>query len=117
MKVKAYEVTVCGASMTVNTTSLGKAKAQIFWLAREHFADVRFTNVRGRKIADCAVMTPKLEGVMRQRGRPDLGPGVEVVVNGRKGVVVDGTDCANFAVLYEDGACYAVHPLDIAKVP
>ena len=99
--------------ITVNDFTLGRAKARIFSDARDFWPDVKFTELRGRKLG-VPVTTDALARCAEYRKRPDLIAGAVVRLHGvREAVVVDSCSGACFLVLLANGSHLSVHPCDL----
>lgn len=119
MHVRCYEVWCEDSGVVlINHTSLGRAKAQLFYEAQEFRPWVKFTDVKGRLHSREPVTSDRLRRVMEYRSRPDLYAGAEVRLRGgREGVVVDADSGCCFAVLLENGTGVSVHPCDLESGP
>lgn len=102
--IHAYEIGLRGEDLrsTVNSITLGKAKAEFLRDIQDFWPGAKFTDVVGRK-AGPAHTSPAFLRTAKYRGLPNLRCGDPVTVNGRCGFVVGHNDSANFDVLFTDG--------------
>jgi hypothetical protein len=122
MSVFAFECSVKDAPWgpsIINSTTAGKAKREYHRDVSDPWPDVRFIDIRVRKIG--AAHTS--EGFVRNakyRGMPDVKCGQRVSVNGSEGWIVGHNSSANFDVLFDTGrlsGCTCnVHPSEIKLV-
>lgn len=119
-QVYSFEVGLRGEDRrsTVNSTTLGKAKAELLKDIQDCWPATKFTDVVGRKAGPPHTSAGFLR-TAKYRGLPDLRCGHQVSVNGRKGFVVGHNDSANFDVLFDEGdwkGCVLnCHPADFDR--
>ena len=119
--VCAFEVWVSGSDIrhTMNHRSAGAAKYDYLLGVRDCYPDLKYTDLRVRKIGPPVSSEAFLRNA-KYRGMPDIRCGQAVKVNGRAGVIVGHNDSANFDVLFDDGTDWAgstlnVHPSEIRQ--
>lgn len=117
----AFEIGLRGDEhrSTINSTTLGKAKAEFLRVIQDCWPDTKFTSIVGRKVGPPHTSAGFLR-TAKYRGLPHLRCGDEVSVNGRKGYLVGHNDSANFDVLFAEGAWEGCvlncHPGDFDRV-
>lgn len=118
--VYAFEVGLRGEPnrSTVNSITLGKAKAEFLHSIQDFWPGAKFTDVVGRRVGPAYTSAAFLR-TAKYRGMPDLRCGDSVTVNGRRGFVVGHNDSANFDVLFAEGdwkGCVLnCHPCDFRR--
>lgn len=114
MKVSAYECTVVGHDWqtVVNHFTSGKAKAEYLRDVRDSWPDIKFTDIRVRRLG--APQNPHgFERCAEYRGVAfKCGDRVQVAECGH-GFIVGHNSSANFDVLFDSGQTLNVHPASI----
>lgn len=104
----------------INAESRGKALYEYFLDVREPWPDVKWTDLRCRRIGG-----PKADEMFRHvaelRGMPDLEPGERITSKYGDGVIVGaGGGGANFKILFDSGKFAGqkliVHPMEFKRV-
>ena len=100
-------------SSTINHATRGGAIAEYLRDVRDCWPDVKFTDLRARKLGP-AHTSSRLSRVAQYRGMPWVRAGMRVTVCGdMHGAIVDGNDSANFDVLLDGGCIVNCHPNDL----
>jgi hypothetical protein len=122
MSIFAFECTVKDAPWgptVINSTTAGKAKQQYHRDVSDPWPDVRFIDIRVRKIGGPRTTDAFVRNAT-YRGMPDVKCGQRVKVNGNFGWIVGHNSSANFDVLFDSGkwagATLNVHPSEIVLV-
>ena len=75
------------------------------------YVDVGFKHIRVRRCGGISMAKlAEFANTAERRGVPLARLGMVVEVGGRRGVIIDSTDSANFEVLFDDGSKGACHP-------
>jgi hypothetical protein len=120
MSVQAFNVWAGSTNYgtVVNALTAGQAKAEYLRDVRDCWPDVKFTDIRARKLGPAQTSEAFLR-TARYRGMPYLRCGDHVTVDGRHGFIVGHNDSANFDVLFDEGdwkGCVLnCHPHDIRR--
>jgi hypothetical protein len=122
MSIFAFECSVKDAPWgptVINSTTAGKAKHEYFRDASDPWPDVRFIDIRVRKVGGPRTTEAFVRNA-KYRGMPDVKCGQRVTVNGNFGWIVGHNSSANFDVLFDTGkwagATLNVHPSEIVLV-
>lgn len=104
---------------TVNARTLGAAKYDYLLDVQDCWPDVKFTDIRGRRIGAPHTSEDFIRNA-RYRGMPDIRCGDAVTVKGDAGIIVGHNSSANFDVLFDKGTRFAgltlnVHPSEITR--
>jgi hypothetical protein len=122
MSIYAFECSVKDAPWgptIINSTTAGKAKRQYHRDVSDPWPDVRFIDIRVRKVGAPQTSDAFIRNA-KYRGMPDVKCGQRVKVSGNFGWIVGHNSSANFDVLFDSGkwagATLNVHPSEIALV-
>jgi len=122
MSIFAFECSVKDAPWgpsIINSTTSGKAKCEYFRDVTDPWPDVRFIDIRVRKVGAAHTSEGFVRNV-KYRGMPDVKCGQRVKVNGNSGWIVGHNSSANFDVLFDSGkwagCTLNVHPSEITLV-
>lgn len=104
-EVFAFEVSVRDTDWTqiVNARRAGKAKADYWRDVHESWENVRYTDIRCRKIGRPHT-SEQFKRNAEYRGMPDVRCGQRVLVGESQGVIVGHNSSANFDILFDDDA-------------
>lgn len=102
--LRAYECTVKGTDWhrTVHAETAGKAKLEYWRDVREAWQDTPYTAIRCRVIGPPQT-SDDFRRTAEYRGVSFARVGMDVIVNGCRGVIVGHNCSANFDVLFQDG--------------
>ena len=121
--VYAFACRVDGAAWgetTINALSRGEAKVRYWRDVSESWENVKYTDVRARKVGPAHTSERFLHNA-RYRGMPDVRCGDEVTVGKHQGVIVGHNSSANFDVLFTTGPWTSntlnVHPSEVTRTP
>lgn len=100
-----------------NATTRGKAINQFYHDVIDCWPDVKFTDLRARKIGPAHTSEQFIRNAI-YRGMPDVRCGQRVKVGDVFGYIVGHNSSANFDVLFDEGGRYGgltlnVHPADV----
>lgn len=120
LEVFAFSCRIVGSAYEtiINTTTRGKAKAAFMLDIHDIWPNLRYTDIRARKIGP-----PHTSKAFKRnaayRGLPDVCCGQRVQVGQNQGVIVGHNESANFNILFDPASKFGhivlnVHPGDIA---
>src|ERR1700759_924176 len=121
--IYAFECRVAGTDWPptmVNAKEAGKAKAEFLSDVQECWPDVKYTDIRCRKVGPAHTSEQFIENA-KYRGMPEVRCGQRVSLRGEFGYIVGHNSSANFNVLFDDdskfnGHMLNVHPSEITLV-
>lgn len=122
MSIYAFACTVKGADWPhtiINTTTAGKAKKRYHNDVTDCWPDVKFTDIRVRKLGGPHT-SERFIANAKYRGMPDVRCGQRVKVGESFGWIVGHNSSCNFNVLFDEGrlagGTYNVHPSEVTLI-
>ena len=108
MVVSSFACRIKGDSheTTVHALTPGQAKSEYFRNVADVLPDLRFTDVRCRRLGG-PIHSDNFLRTAKYRGVPFARIGMRVLVGGEQGVIVGHNSSANFDVLFARGTRYA----------